>query len=42
MRNFVATVALSNVLMFGTGPPANASSVTKTENHFSLNNRKKD
>lgn len=35
MRNFIATVALSIVLMLGAGRPANASSVTETENHFS-------
>ena len=35
MRNFIATVALSIVLMLGAGLPANASSVTETENHFS-------
>lgn len=35
MRNFIATVALSIVLMLGAGLPANASSVTESENHFS-------
>lgn len=35
MRNFIATIALSIVLITGVGLPANAVSVDETEPHFS-------
>lgn len=35
MRNFMATIALTIVLIVGIGLPANASSATETETHFS-------
>lgn len=35
MRNFLATVTLSIVLVIGIGLPAHASSITETEAHFS-------
>lgn len=35
MRNFIATAVLAVVLITGICLPANASSATETENHFS-------